>query len=385
MAHPLLEMAATLRDALGKVEPGAFTPADCAAVAEALAVTEKVCGAARLLFAARAVDAGAHRDRGVADGAAWLATHGGTTAHAARDALKTAAELDAHPDTKAALLAGEVSIDQAGEITRALAEVPADEGALLDVARRGDLSEVRDAARVARQRAMDPGDLHRRQQQARHLRHWRDALGMVRVSGALPPETGIPLLSRVERLAARLRREAAEAGTDPEPFDAHAADALVALGRGSAEGEPPSRGAHRVDLVVVCDLFAFRRGHAHRAEPCHLVGGGPVPVDVVKDFAADAFVKAVLHDGVTIHSVAHFGRHLPAELRTALALGPVPEFPGPSCADCKRRYGLELDHVEPLAHGGPTAYANLEHRCVPCHQAKTERDRRAGLLRRAPP
>lgn len=375
--HPLLDAAAALRRCLAEAEPGSFTPAGCAAVAEDLAATAKACSAAHLLFAARAVAAGVHRQQGTPDPAAWLATQGGTTLHEARQALQIAAGLHTYPDTKAAALSGEVSFEQVAEITKTLAEVPADERALLAVARQGDLTEVRDATRAARHRAMDPEDLHRRQRQARSFRHWKDVMGMVRFSGALPPETGIPLVTRVERLAGQLRREARrEPGTEPEPFEAHAADALVQATR--EDGDLGPRGG--TDLVIVCDLFAFRRGHAQDGEPCHLVGGSPVPVGLARDFADDAFVKAVLHDGVTVHTVKHFGRRLSAELRTALTLGPAPAFPGPSCADCGRRYGLELDHVDPLAHGGPTSYANLAHRCFPCHQAKTERDRKAGLL-----
>ena len=380
MAHPLLEAAATLRQALRAVEPGAFTPADCAGVADALATTEKACAAARLLFAARAVAGGAHRHEGVADPAAWVARQVGTSTHEAKDALKTAAALAAHPDTAAALLAGEVSLGQAAEITKAAAEVPGQEQALLALAKGADLATVRDRARAARQAQMDPADLSARRRAARSFRHWSDALGMVRFSGALAPEVGIPFVTRIERLAARAQRAARrDSGAPFEPFEAHAADAVVALSNAG------TKGSGRTDLVIVCDLMAFRRGHAHPGEPCHVVGGGPIPVSVAHDVADDAFVKAVVHDGVAISSVAHLGRHLKAELRTAMALGPVPAFTGAACADCGRRYGLQHDHVDPLAHGGPTAYANLAHRCIPCHQAKTERDRKAGLLRRAPP
>ena len=39
----------------------------------------------------------------------------------------------------------------------------------------------------------------------------------------------------------------------------------------------------------------------------------------------DPFVKVVLHDGVRIDTVAHLGRHIRAEFRTALDLsGPTP-------------------------------------------------------------
>jgi 5-methylcytosine-specific restriction endonuclease McrA len=53
---------------------------------------------------------------------------------------------------------------------------------------------------------------------------------------------------------------------------------------------------------------------------------------------------------------------------------------GRKCVDCGKRYWLERDHVDPLAHHGPTSYANLEDRCGACHRDKTERDRHAGLL-----
>lgn len=107
-----------------------------------------------------------------------------------------------------------------------------------------------------------------------------------------------------------------------------------------------------------------------------------MPVTVARDLAEDAFVKAVTHDGVRIDTVAHLGRHTPAELRTALELGDLPGFEGTSCteAGCGRRHGLEWDHVDPLANGGQTSFDNLVPRCWPHHRAKTERDREAGLL-----
>ncbi|MGH9036347.1 MAG: HNH endonuclease, partial [Acidimicrobiia bacterium] len=122
---------------------------------------------------------------------------------------------------------------------------------------------------------------------------------------------------------------------------------------------------------------------ARPEEPCHIVGGGPVPVSLVREFAEDAFIKAVLHDGKRIETVVHYGRHIKAEVRTALELGAVPDFDGVRCAEaeCDRRYHLEWDHVDPHANWGPTSYDNLRPRCHPHHQEKTARDRQAGLLR----
>jgi hypothetical protein len=203
---------------------------------------------------------------------------------------------------------------------------------------------------------------------------------MVCFAGALPPETGVPFINRLELAAQRARRAVQHSGGERERFEAYAADALVAM----ASGEGPARSS-RADLVIVCDLFAWRRGHAHPGEVCQVIGGGPIPVELARELGKDAFLKAVLHDGVAIHTVKHFGRHFPAELRSALDLGPVPAFTGAQCADCGGRFGLEYDHVNPVANKGETSYDNVEARCWEDHKAKTERDRQAGLLGPTPP
>ncbi len=377
MAASVRAAAAALREALAGFEPAEWPGAECAGLAEELARTEKACAAARLLAAARAVEAGAHRDHGAPDGAAWLARQGGSTPAQARQALETARRLAQCAETRAAAVAGTISLAQAGEITAAEAATPGAEAELVAVARGADLAALRDHARDHYAAHTDPAEAHRRQVAARGLRHWRDREGMVRLTAALPPEAGLPLVRRVEVAALRRRRAARAAGGPLEGFDAYAADALAELVAG---GPGESRPGVATELVVVCDLFAWRRGHAHPGEVCRLIGGGPIPPGVARELAQDAFVKAVLHDGVEIHTVAHFGRHLPAALRTALDLGPVPDFSGRQCADCGARWGLQYDHVEPLAHAGPTSYANFESRCWWCHQAKTERDRQAGLL-----
>lgn len=366
---------------LAVFDPAGVSAEDCAQLADELAATEKSCSAARLLAARRACEGGRHRERGFGSAASWVARQGGTTTAQARRSLETAAKLEGCAATKKALLAGEVSIAQAQLITLAEAETPGQERDLLEVARGKDLSGLRDEVRDRRAARSDPEMLHRRQWAARRFRHWRDQLGMVCFEGALPPEAGIPFVARVEHIARRRRTAARRNGTPPGRFELYAADAVAALGA-PPEVDGGERKRVPAEVVLVCDLFAYRRGHAEPGEVCHIVGGGPVPVTVVHDFAADAFVKAVLHDGVEIHAVKHFGRRLPAELRTALDLGPVPTFTGRRCVDCGSRYGLEYDHVDPVANHGPTSYANLVTRCYADHQAKTERDRKTGLLGR---
>ena len=80
--------------------------------------------------------------------------------------------------------------------------------------------------------------------------------GMIRFRGALPPEVGVPFVNRVDAETDRAWRTAKRANR-LETRNAHAADAFVRL---TAEGRS-ARG--NTDLVVVVDLRAYRRGHAH--------------------------------------------------------------------------------------------------------------------------
>ena len=193
----------------------------------------------------------------------------------------------------------------------------------------------------------------------------------------LPPEVGVPFVNRLDAETDRVRRGARRDGSG-EPREAHAADVFMRMTSGAGKGR-----SARADVVFVCSLDAFRRGATEGDEVCHVIGAGPVPVSVVRDAVADdAFVKAIVARGPKIDTVAHFGRRMPAELRTALELGPGPAFAGAVCSEegCDRRYGLELDHDDPVAHGGMSSYEHLRFKCRPDHWAKTEHDRKAGLL-----
>jgi hypothetical protein len=106
-----------------------------------------------------------------------------------------------------------------------------------------------------------------------------------------------------------------------------------------------------------------------------------VPASVVNEaVAAGAFVKAVLHDGVAITHVAHYGKSMPVHLRTALELGSPPAFNGVVCEVCGSPFGLEWDHVDPRANGGALSVHNMKPKCWYCHDQKTAADRQAGLL-----
>jgi hypothetical protein len=379
---------ATLVGELGRFDPDEHAGEDCAHLVTSLSRLEKAAAAARARAAVRAAECGEHRKRGHADPSEWVARERGSTNREARRDLETAKKLELCPTTRDAMAVGEISLGQADEIVRTEEEVPGSEAELLKLAKRAGLSKLRDEARAKRAKAIPPEKLHERQHAARGVRHWRDHLGMIAGGFRLTPEVGIPFVNRLEREAQRLRRAAKREGGVVERFEAYAADAFAQMIQG---GLAPATVSKRrdVDAVIVCDLRAFRRGHGHDGEQCHIVGGGPIPVSLAREMATDAFLKAVLHDGVNIHTVKHFGRHIPAELRTALELGPLPGLDGVTCSEegCDRRYGLEWDHRDPVANGGETSFENLDPFCWPHHDEKTERDRKDGKLggREPPP
>jgi len=403
-----------LRAALVSFDPDVYSGEDCAVLVEELAAIEKVSAAARVRAAARAGECGAHRERGFSHVSDWMARATGSTAGSAKAALQTAAALESQPEAKAALKAGELSFAQARELVKTEAAVLGSTAGLLDVAKGQSLRTLKEQARDRRLRAIDPEELHALQHAAMHHRSWITALGTIAYAGELPPEFGIPFVNRLDaetdrlwlkahqeakRHSAAVQQDLADSATDSADDaglgvggsgaktelrrSALAAQAFVRMiENGLGKGK-----SNRADLVIVCDLQAYRRGHVHEGEPCHIVGGGPIPVSLARELGRDAFLKAVLHDGTEIHTIAHFGRKYPAVLRTALDLGGPPDFNGNVCAapGCGRRYHLQRDHIDPVANGGLTSYANNQLLCPPDHRIKTEQDRKAGLLRRKKP
>src|SRR5215510_14457533 len=139
----LLARLRACRAELKAFEPERYESSDCAAFAEDLAKLEKACSVAAVRAAKRAASGGEHRARGHADEHDWVSKLSGTTSAAARDALKTVESLDECPDTRDALLSGDVSLPQASEIVRTEREVPGSEHELLETARRNSLGPVR--------------------------------------------------------------------------------------------------------------------------------------------------------------------------------------------------------------------------------------------------
>ena len=384
---PVRALVESARVAVAALDPSTLGPDRSAGLIRAIAALGNACVAAQARLAAHAARAQVHRQAGYADAAEWLGMAAGSSARSAARAMALAGSVEALPATAAALASGEVSQAAAEAVATAAMAVDGSEGRLLDLARRKPLRVVQEEARRIRLEAADREQLADQQRRARRFSHWRDELGMVRFSGAVTPVEGVRLLAQLDRRTESRRRQARREGVE-DTWEQHAADALVEAVCGQPGAEVASckpRASRSADVVFVVDLSAYRRRSVEPGEVCHVIDGGPVPLSEVARVVAehDPFVKAIVHDGIAVQHVVHWGRHVPAEVRTALEIGQPPLFEGKRCAcGCGRRYKLQDDHVHPFAAGGPTSLQNLQPRTATEHALKTQSDRVAGLLTR---
>jgi hypothetical protein len=280
--------------------------------------------------------------------------------------LETAERLPELPALEGALRAGELSAVQANEIASAAAADANAEAELVAVARDGVAGLREKCRRVKAAAAPDERARHRALHASRALRHWNDPDGAGRLEGRFTPEVLAELLVVLEPYEAEVFREARAVGRR-ETFDAYRADALLALARAGRNGTGGGWSGPRNTVHVVIDHAALVRGRAHADERCEVAGGGRVPVPVVRALLDDAFVTAVVSDGVDVSRVAHLGRRPTAHQRSALAVRD-PECVVPTC---HVRVGLEIDHVEPWSASRVTRLDALARLCRFHHAQKT--------------
>jgi hypothetical protein len=283
-----------------------------------------------------------------------------------RSAVATAKKLEALPATDAAVRAGGLSAREATLIADAATINPAEEQHLLKVAKQG-LVPLRDACVTARAAVEDPKQRRLRQHRHRVFRSWTDQDGMLAGSFRYAPEVGAQLKAVIDKETQRIFREH-KAGTDHESNHAYAADAVAGFILDHADEKPAaSRPATNVTVHVMVGVETLKTAELVPGEVCEIPGVGPVDVNWVREQLGSAFVTAIITKGKDILTVAHLGRHIPAELQTALLVG------GRECdaEGCDHRGYLERDHIHEHGKGGPTSYKNLCWLCYRHHRLKT--------------
>jgi len=287
----------------------------------------------------------------------------GVSSAEAKRAIETATKLEALPATDAAVRSGELSTRQTDLIVATADDDPTVERELLKAATKG-IVPLRDACIAARARREDETERARRQHAKRSFRSWTNPDGMVEGHFVVTPEIGGAIRTVIDEGTRRTFRAARKSGIH-DSQDAYAADAFAEAIVGDA-GQARSGGW---TTHVVIDHEALQRGHALPGETCEIPGVGPVNVEWVREILGAAFVTAIVKKGKDITTVAHLGRHVPAELLTAMIVS------GRECSieGCSGREYLELDHCEvDHAKGGPTAWWNLIWLCAIHHARKSK-------------
>jgi hypothetical protein len=235
-------------------------------------------------------------------------------------------------------------------IAATAAEDPTVEGSLLKAAAKGGLA-LRDRCIEVRAAREDQAERSKWQRAARSFTMWPTVDGMLEGHFKVTPEVGGRIKAVIEDGTRRRFREARSDGVQ-ESQNAYAADVFA----DRMLGDPADAKAGGVTTHIVLDYEALVRGNALAGETCEIPGVGPVNVEWVRSLLGDAFLTVVIKKGKDITTVAHLGRHVIAEVQTALVVS------GRECSidGCTGREYLERDHCEiDFAADGPTAFWNL--------------------------
>lgn len=423
--------AAALEAMVTGLDVALLPGAAAAQLATRLVTVERVVAACRSRAVRRAAEANQWRQAGERSPAAWVAKVTGTTTGQAAAELETAALLEALPATATARSSGTISELQAREIAGAATADPGAEAALLRRAAIDDANAFRRRCAAVRAAAVtDEAAARERLRRERRFRSWTDPEGGFCFAGRGLPEDGAALLTAIRPRQDAAFAAARRRGTH-ESTDAYAYDGLIALSRhptdnsssaapaaseqrtgcgGLATGAPkvptgapgvaeslfdpaapPQATTHQqlesdagvnagrhgprgqatgplgVKLIVRIDHTALLRGHTIPGEVCEIAGIGPIPVTTARELARDAFLTAVVTDGIDIQRVVHLGRAATAHQRTALqARGMTCAVPG-----CGTTTRLEIDHVDGWAITRRTHIDQLDWLCHFHHGQKT--------------
>jgi hypothetical protein len=296
----------------------------------------------------------------VADAVVQVAKTLGVGTGEVRGAIETAKRREGLPATDRAVREGQLSARETQLIAGAASRNPTAEPELLAIAEHG-LAPLRDACVRARAAVEDPAERTERQHRQREWRSWTDTDGMLSGRFRFTPEIGGQLKQKIEAQAQRIFR-AHKAGTDHESLNAYAADAVAEFLLAAPTETTVKATSPKFVVHIVADHGALIRGGTAAGETCEIPGVGPVDVSWVKELLGSAFLTLIIKKGKDILTVAHLGRHVPAEVMTALLVD------GRECdvEGCHHR-----DHLHDHAHGGPTSFANLGWLCYRHHRLKT--------------
>jgi hypothetical protein len=189
-------------------------------------------------------------------------------------------------------------------------------------------------------------------------------LGMLGISGLLPPIEGAQVRAELEAIADRAyrakhpERAAERGGHDEEPLAARLADALVSLVSSEKDDKPSRASATRTSVVMTISLDN---------ETAKIIGQGPVPFTQAMDLAtsdrADLYAAILGMDG----EILNLGRdrRFPTMLQRLAVTIRDERCQMPGCNAPHTR--AEVHHIIEYDDNGPTVVWNLCLLCDPHH------------------
>jgi hypothetical protein len=222
--------------------------------------------------------------------------------------LQTAERLRELPVVTEAVVAGSVSRAQAAAVCDAAAVAPGSERDLLAVAGRESLKGLQDEAARRKVAHLDEQARHDRVHASRHVRFGSEPDGAATLSVRATTDAMAEIKAAVAHYQSKIFEGARKDGLR-DPFEAYAADGLLAMARASMS---PGGTARRVPtkVIVRIDHTALVRGHTQPGEICEVSGTGAVPVRQVAAMVESGEVFTAIVGTDTrgqVTSVAHLG------------------------------------------------------------------------------
>ncbi|MGH9305033.1 MAG: hypothetical protein ACRDZ5_11600, partial [Acidimicrobiales bacterium] len=233
-----------LQGVVADLDPESFRGEEAEHVLERFSKIERVAAAGKALCARRCVETNRHKAEGARNPGEWLGRKTGETQGRCLGGLETAEKLDGLVELDRQFRSGDLSVSQAREIAAAASLDPSSEAALLDLARRGSLKELRNEAERIKARARSKEEEAARQRRlhdSRYLRTWTGGDGAFLGSFSLTPTDGARLMAALQPAYDEIFASARRSGAHERP-EAYMADALVAAVTGEITleaGEEP--------------------------------------------------------------------------------------------------------------------------------------------------
>jgi hypothetical protein len=245
----ITRLAEELGRELTGLDPDTLAGADARDLVPVLARVERRAAAAAVRCGARAAAPTMARKGGERAAAEWLGQATGRTRRQAEAALHLAQVAHEAPATRRAWADGELTVDQAEQITEAVRCVPEVEDDLLALARRAPAEEVR---REARKIVRDAREETVEERQARHHRRrrlgtWTNDDGEWEGRFATATTQAVGIAAGLELCSEAAFRRARREGRR-EPLAAHRLDGLELMAHLVTGGHPAELGYELTDL-----------------------------------------------------------------------------------------------------------------------------------------